>query len=114
MRRVYLIWFVKKAMPYFIAEIALISGSLYFVAHYVFVAKVMQYMGQILANNSINPIVWSDFVFHALWQTEFIVQLSVFGFLLMSVLLLKNFASAWAQLVLARQETNLAKQSLHN
>lgn len=114
MRRVYLIWFTKKAAPYFLAELALFSGFLYLVGHYVFVSQVLQYASQILANSSINPVVWGSFTIHLFLKTRFIVQLSVLGSLAMIFLLLKNFTSSWAQLVLVKQETKSANQSFHN
>ena len=114
MKRVYFIWFVKKIFPYLLIELALFTSFLYLIGHYVFVSKVLQYMGQILANNSVNPAVWSAFAWNTFVGTELIVQLSVLGILAMVVLLLKNFIMSFAQLVLSNVETNLERQSLHS
>jgi len=114
MRRVYFIWFTKKIFPYLLIESAFFAGFLYLIGHYVFVSKVLQYASQILANNSVNPAVWSAFAWNTFVGTELIVQLSVLGILAMVVLLLKNFITSFVQLVLSNAETNLARQSLHN
>lgn len=111
MRRVYFIWFAKKAAPYFIAELALFSGFLYLIGRYVFVSKVMQYAGQILANNSIDPATWSSFAFHIFSKTTFIVQLSVLGSLAMIALMFRGFIKSFIQLNLAKEETNLTNRS---
>jgi len=74
----------------------------------------LQYASSVLANNSVNPVIWSAFAWNTFTGTEFIVQLSVLGVLAMVVLLFKNFATSLAQLTLSNTETNLANQSLHN
>lgn len=114
MKRIYFIWFAKKIFPYLLTELALFVGFLYFIGHYVFVSKVLQYASQILANNSIDPTIWSAFVWNAFIGTELIVQLSILGVLAMVVLLFKNFIISFAQLSLSTRETNLARQSLHS
>jgi len=114
MKRIYFIWFAKKIFPYFLIESALFVSFLYLVGHYVFVSKVLQYAGQILANNSVNPAIWSVFAWNTFVGTELIVQLSVLGILAMVVLLFKNFITSFAQLTLSNTETNLVRQSLHN
>jgi len=114
MRQVYFIWFAKKIFPYLLIELTLFASFLYLIGHYVFVSKVLQYAGQILANNSVNPAVWSAFAWNTFVGTELIVQLSVLGILAMVVLLLKNFITSFVQLALSNAETNLARQSLHS
>src|SRR3989344_7017548 len=112
MRQVYLIWFVKKAIPRFTAELAMFSVFVYLISRQVFVAKVLQYAEQILSNNSINPTVWANFVLNTFVQTEFIVQLSVVGSLLTVLFVFKTFITSLVQLALAKNETNLARPSL--
>ncbi len=107
MKRVYFIWFTKKVFPYFLIELTLFAGFLYLIGHYVFVSKVLQYASQILANNSIDPAVWSAFAWNTFIGTELIVQLSVLGVLAMVVLLFKNFITSFMQLTLAKEETKL-------
>ncbi|MFH1393006.1 MAG: hypothetical protein ABIG73_01310 [Patescibacteria group bacterium] len=114
MRRVYFIWFIKKVAPYFLAEFSLFVCFVYLISSNVFVSKVLQYASQILANNSVNPVVWSAFAWNTFIGTELIVQLSVLGVLAMVVLLFKNFIISFAQLTLSNTETNSARQSLHN
>ncbi len=113
MKRVYFIWFAKKMVPYFLIELTLFASFLYLIGHYVFVSKVLQYASQILANNSVNPAVWSAFAWNTFIGTELIVQLSVLGVLAMLALLFKNFVTSFAQLILSNTETNLERQSLH-
>lgn len=107
MKRIYFIWFVKKIFPYLLIELTIFVGFLYLVGHYVFVSKVLQYAGQILANNSINPVVWTGFAFHIFFKTQLIVQLSVLGSLAMIILMFRNFMISATQLTLTKQETNL-------
>jgi len=114
MKRVYFIWFAKKVAPYFLAEFSLFVCFAYLIGSNVFVSRVLQYASQILANNSVNPAVWSAFAWHTFIGTELIVQLSVLGVLTMVVLLFKNLVTSFAQLTLSNTETNLARQSLHN
>ena len=114
MNRIYFIWFAKKIFPYLLIELTLFVSFLYLISHYVFVSQVLRYAGQILANNSVNPVVWSAFAWNTFIGTELIVQLSVLGVLAMIVLLFKNFITSFAQLALSNTETNLARQSLHN
>ncbi|MDO8743370.1 MAG: hypothetical protein Q7J30_02355 [Candidatus Azambacteria bacterium] len=103
MRRVYSIWFIKKAMPRFIAELAMFSVFAYLIGRFVFVAKVLEYADQILANSSINPAVWTNFIFNTFSQTEFIVQLSVLGSLLAVVFAFKTFIASLVQLSMAKE-----------
>ncbi len=107
MKRVYFIWFIKKIFPYLLIELALFASFLYLISHYVFISKVLQYASQILANNSIDPAVWSAFAWNAFIGTELIVQLSVLGILAVVVLLFKNFITSFMQLTLAKEETKL-------
>ncbi len=111
MKRVYFIWFTKKIAPYFLIELALFASFLYLIGHYVFVSKVLQYASQILANNSIDPAVWSAFAWNTFIGTELIVQLSVLGVLAVVVLLFKNFITSFMQLTLAKEETKLVGRS---
>ena len=107
MKRVYFIWFAKKIFPYLLTELALFVGFLYFIGHYVFVSKVLQYTSQILANNSIDPTIWGVFVLHVFLKTEFVVQLAVLGSLAMIILMFKNFITSFMQLTLTKEETKL-------
>lgn len=111
MRRVYSVWFVKKVMPRLIAELAIFSVFIYLISRQVFVAKVLQYADQILASNSLNPTVWANFIFNIFLQTEFIVQLSVLGSLLVVVFAFKTFITSLVQLNLVKSETNSANRS---
>jgi len=107
MRQVYFIWFAKKIFPYLLIESALFASFLYLIGHYVFVSKVLQYAGQILANNSIDPAIWSAFAWRIFYQTELVVQLAVLGSLAMTILVFKNFITSLVQLTLAKEETKL-------
>ncbi len=89
------------------AELAMLSVFAYLIGRYVFVAKVLQYADQIFANNSFNPVVWTNFAFRIFANTEFIVQLSVLGSLLAIVFAFKTFITSLVQLNLAKDETNL-------
>ena len=112
MKRVYSIWFAKKVIPYFLAELSLFVGFVYLIAHFVYISQVLRYADQILANNSVNPVVWFNFMSNTFLQTEFIVQLSVLGSLLAIVFAFRTFIMSLVQLNIAKEETNLAGQSL--
>ena len=114
MKRVYFIWFAKKIFPYLLIELTLFVSFLYLISHYVFVSQVLRYAGQILANNSVNPVVWSAFAWNTFIGTELIVQLSILGVLATVAFFFKSFITSFAQLILSNTETNLARQSLHN
>ena len=107
MRRVYFIWFAKKIFPYLLIELTLLAGFLYLIGYYVFVAKVLQYAGQILANNSIDPAIWSAFALHIFFKTKLVVQLSILGSLVVTILMFKNFITSFMQLTLTKEETKL-------
>ena len=107
MRRVCFIWFAKKIFPYLLIELTLFVSFLYLIGHYVFVSKVLQYAGQILANNSIDPAIWSAFALHIFFKTRLVVQLAVLGSLAMTILVFKNFITSLVQLTLAKEETKL-------
>ena len=107
MNRVYFIWFAKKIFPYLLIELTLFVSFLYLIGHYVFVSKVLQYADQILANNSIDPAIWSAFALHLFLKTKLVVQLAVLGSLAMTILVFKNFITSLVQLTLAKEETKL-------
>ena len=107
MRRVYFIWFAKKIFPYLLIELTLLAGFLYLIGYYVFVAKVLQYAGQILANNSIDLAIWSAFALHIFFKTKLVVQLSILGSLVVTILMFKNFITSFMQLNLSKEETKL-------
>lgn len=107
MRWVYFIWFSKKIFPYLLIELTLLFSFLYLIGHYVFVSKVLQYAAQILANNSINPTAWGVFTWHIFFKTRLVVQLSVLGFLAVTILMFKNFITSFIQLILVKEETKL-------
>ena len=111
MKQIYFVWFAKKIFPYLLIESALFASFLYLIGHYVFVSKVLQYAGQILANNSIDPAIWSSFAWHIFFKTRLVVQLSVLGSLAMIILMFKNFIISLMQLTLAKEETKLASRS---
>ena len=103
MRRVYFIWFAKKIFPYLLIELTLFASFFYLIGRYVFVSKVLQYASQILANNSIDPAIWSVFALHVFFKTEFVVQLSILGSLAVTILIFKNFITSFTQLTLAKE-----------
>ena len=111
MRRVYSIWFIKKAMPRFVAELVAFSVFMYLIGRQSFVAKVLLYANQIFVNNSFNPAVWTNFAFNTFLNTEFIVQLSVLGSLFAVIFAFKTFIASLVQLNLVKEETNLLSQS---
>ncbi len=110
MKRVYFIWFAKKIAPRVLAEMALFAGFLALIGHYVFVAKVAQYMGQIFENHSFDPSVWSGFAWHVFWKTRLIVQISVLGSLAMTALLFRNFITSVFRMAMAMGETKFIRR----
>ena len=107
MRRVCFIWFAKKILPYLLIELALFAGFLYLIGYHVFVSRVLQYAGQVLANNSIDPAIWGVFAWHIFFKTKLVVQLSILGSLIMTILIFKNFITSWLQLTVVKEETKL-------
>jgi len=103
MRKVYLIWFAKKITPYVLIELAFFAGFITLIRQHVYITKVILYADQILANHSIDPVVWANFIFHIFMKTGFIVQLSVLGSLTMIILMFRNFVASLIQLSLAKE-----------
>lgn len=112
MRKVYFIWFVRKALPRFLAEIVLFGTFLYVIGQNVFIAKVLQYMGQIFGNNSVDPAVWSSFAFNAFVNTELVVQLSVLGTIVVVFFLFRDVFKSAIRISVAKRETELMRQTL--
>jgi len=108
MRRVYFIWFMKKVAPFVLMELAFFISSIYLINYSVSLDKVLLYMSQILAVNSLDPIVWTGFVFHVFFKTHLIVQASVIGALAMAILILRSVVMSMAHLAWAKEETKLA------
>ncbi len=102
MRRVYGIWFVKKALPYIAVETAAFAGFLYFIGRSVYVAKVLEYGTSVLAGNMAHPAVFVSFAIDLFLRTKLGVQISVLGSLLMIVFLFRNLITSAAQLTLAK------------
>ncbi len=105
MRKVYLIWFGRKVLPYIAVEIAAFAAFMYFLGRQVYVAKVMEYATSVLSNNMAHPMVFASFAVNLFLRTHFVVQLSILGAIAMIFFLFKNIISSAVQLALAKSET---------
>lgn len=110
MRRVYVIWFSRRVLPYLIMEAAIFGVFAYLIAQNVFVAKVIEYAGLFFGDNSRNPAALISFAFGIFSHTRLIVQTSVLGSLAMVILMFKNFIKSAVQLAILR-ETNLLSRT---
>jgi len=104
MRRVYAIWFVKKALPYLAAETAAFAGFMFFLGQQVYVANVLKYSAEVLSGNMAHPLAFVSFAADLFLRTRLGVQISVIGSLAMIFFLFRNVISSAVQLTLAKGE----------
>lgn len=113
MRKVYLIWFGRKVLPYLLIEILFFAGFLYLIGRQVYVANVIQYASSVLAANMAHPANFVSFALDVFLRTELGVQISVLGALLMVVFVFRDLIASAVQLALTKDETRLASQVLY-
>ena len=111
MRKVYLIWFGRKVLPYIAFEAAAFAGFIYFFGQQVYVAKVMEYTSSVLTNNMAHPTVFASFAADLFLRTRLGVQLSIIGSMAMIFFVFKNIISSAVQLTLAKGETELGNKT---
>lgn len=111
MRRVYLIWFGRKVLPYVAVQIAAFAVFIYLLGEQVYVAKVVEYASSILFNNMAHPTVFASFAADLFLRTRLGVQLSVIGALAMVFFLFRNVIGAAVQLALAKGETKFGNKT---
>ncbi len=105
MRKVYLIWFSRKILPYIAIETAAFAGFMYFIGEQVYAARVMEYATSVLSNNMAHPMVFLSFAVDLFLRTRFGVQLSILGSMAMVFFLFRNVIGSAVQLTLAKDET---------
>lgn len=103
MRRVYLIWFGRKVLPYLALETAAFAGFVYFLGNQVYVARVMEYATSVLSNNMAHPTVFASFLVDLFLRTRLGVQLSILGAMAMVFFLFRNIIDSVIQLALAKE-----------
>ena len=111
MRRVYLIWFGRKVLPYVVVEIAVFAGFMYLLGSQVYVARVMEYAVSIFSNNMTHPTVFASFAVDLFLRTRVGVQLSILGAMAMIFFLYRNIIASAVQLALAKSETELSNRT---
>ena len=104
MKRVYLIWFFKKALPYVLADFVVFAVFLYFIGQFVFVQVVLDNLSRLVFSN---PGGLTSYVLGALFDTGFAVQISLAGALAAGALGFKNVFSAF------REETNIRQGAFY-
>ncbi|MDO8743260.1 MAG: hypothetical protein Q7J30_01735 [Candidatus Azambacteria bacterium] len=110
MRRVYLIWFGRKVLPYIAFETAAFAGFMYFLSEQVYMARVMEYATSVLSNNMAHPTVFASFAVDLFLRTRFGVQISILGAMAMVFFLFRNIIGSAVQLALAK-ETKLTSRT---
>lgn len=103
MRRVYLVWFGRKVLPYLILEAAGFIGFTYLLDKQVYAAKVIEYAASVLSNNMAHPMVFVSFAVDLFLRTRFGVQLSIIGSLAMVFFLFRNIFGSAVQLALMKE-----------
>lgn len=103
MRRVYLIWFGRKVLPYLVFEVAAFAGFVYFLGEQVYIAKVVEYATSVFSNNMAHPTVFASFMVDLFLRTRFGVQLSIIGAIAMSFFLFRNIIGSTVQLALLKE-----------
>ena len=112
MRRVYLIWFGRKVLPYIAVETVAFAGFVYFLGEQVYIARVMEYTTFVLSNNMAHPTVFMSFAVDLFLRTRLGVQLSVLGAMAMVFFLFRNIIGSTVQLALAKNETEFGNKTL--
>lgn len=110
MRRVYLIWFGRKVLPYLALETAAFAGFVYFLGEQIYMARVVEYTTSILSNNMAHPTVFASFMVDLFLRTRLGVQLSILGAMTMVFFLFRNIIDSVIQLALAK-ETKLTNRT---
>ena len=111
MRKVYLIWFGRKVLPYIAVEIAAFAGFVYLLGSQVYVARVMEYATSVFSNNMAHPTVFTSFAVDLFLRTRLGVQLSIFGAVATIFFLSRNIIGSAVQLALAKGETELSNKT---
>ncbi len=111
MRKVYLIWFGRKVLPYIAFETAAFAGFIYFLGEQVYIARVMEYATSVFSNNMAHPTVFASFAVDLFLRTRLGVQISVLGAMAMVFFLFRNIIGSAFQLALAK-ETKLTNRTL--
>ncbi|OGD24671.1 hypothetical protein A2819_02950 [Candidatus Azambacteria bacterium RIFCSPHIGHO2_01_FULL_40_24] len=112
MRRVYLIWFGRKVLPYIAVETVAFAGFVYFLGEQVYAARVMEYATFVLSNNMAHPTVFASFAIDLFLRTHLGVQLSIIGSMAMIFFLFRNIIGSAVQLALTKGETELRSKTL--
>ena len=111
MRKVYLIWFGRKVLPYVAFEAAAFAVFMYFLGQQVYVARVVEYVILVLSNNMAHPAVFAFFAVDLFLRTHLGVQISIIGSLAMIFFLSRNIIGSAVQLALAKGETELGNKT---
>ncbi len=106
MKKVYFIWFLKKVFPYVLAEIAVFAAFLYLVGKYTFVQVVADNFTRMLLTS---PSALLFYFADAAINTKFVVQVSLVGATLAVILAFRNVLTAFIQLRVFKEETNLKR-----
>lgn len=93
MRRIYMIWFIRRALPMLSLEAGVITFVLYSIANQVFVNNVLR--NAVAHTFSRSPVMLADFFFHAFLNTEFIIQFFLVAFGIFGILLFKDARRAF-------------------
>ena len=108
MRRVFLIWFSRKVLPYILIDSLALGFFAYLIGEYVFVRVVFENLTRILFSS---PDGLAAYVFGALWGTKPVVQVSLAASLAAFALAFKNVFGLFVQLGALKQETNFRQRA---
>ena len=108
MRKVFLIWFSRKILPYVVIDFLALGFFAYLIGEYVFVQVVFENLSRILFSS---PAGLAGYVFGALWGTKLVVQVSLAAVLAAVVLAFKNVFWLFVQLGALKQETNFRQRA---
>lgn len=100
MRRVRVIWFVRRALPWLILETAVVAMVAQRVAEYVFVNKVLE--NAVLHTFTRSPFMIVPYFAQAFWSTGIVVQILLAGAITFSFLLMRDLARSTQAFALRR------------
>lgn len=88
MRRVRLIWFVRRALPWLVLETAVVAVVAQRMAEHVFVNKVLE--NAVLHTFARSPVMIVPYFVQAFWSTGIVEQVLIVGAIAFSFLLMRD------------------------
>ena len=106
MKKIYLIWFFKRVLPYVLGDVLIFTAFIYLLGQYTFVRVIMENFIRFMLSS---PSALLPYFIDAITNTKFVVQISLAGSSIAVILALKNVLYSFIQMKVFREETNLKR-----